>query len=42
MTRPHLDIETDLTRLVRALLRKLKSHLLENVSISVSVDYDAA
>jgi len=32
--------EADLTRLVRALLRTIKRQLLENASITVSVDYD--
>jgi len=32
--------ESDLTRLVRTLLQKLKAYLLANTSISVSVDYD--
>ncbi len=38
--RPDLVWESDLTRLTRILLRKLKEHLLENTSIAVSVDYD--
>jgi len=38
--RPDLVRESDLARLVRTLLRTLKAHLLENTSISVSVDYD--
>ena len=38
--RPDLVQESDLARLVRTLLRTLKTHLLENTSISVSVDYD--
>lgn len=32
--------ESELTRLVRTLLRRIKGHVLENTSISVSVDYD--
>ncbi len=32
--------ESDLARLVRTLLQKLKAYLLANTSISVSVDYD--
>ena len=38
--RSRLVQESDLTRLVRALLRKLKTQVLEATSISVSVDYD--
>lgn len=38
--RPHIVRESDLTRLVRALLRAIKRELLENTAISVSVDYD--
>ncbi|MCP4678646.1 MAG: transcription factor, partial [Deltaproteobacteria bacterium] len=32
--------ESDLTRVVRHILRRLKKQVLENTSISVSVDYD--
>src|SRR5690606_38085929 len=38
--RSQLTQESDLTRLVRTLLRKLKSEVLEATSLSVSVDYD--
>lgn len=38
--RAQLTRESDLTRLVRTLLRKLKSEVLESTRISVSVDYD--
>jgi len=38
--RPRLVKEADLTRVVRTLLRMFKKQLLENTSISVSVDYD--
>lgn len=38
--RPALVPESDLTRLVRTLLRELKRQLLDNVSLTVSIDYD--
>ena len=38
--RPRIVAESDLTRLVRALLRELKRQVLANVSMTVSVDYD--
>ena len=38
--RPRIVAEADLTRLVRTLLRELKREVIENVSITVSVDYD--
>jgi len=38
--RPRIVQESDLTRLIRVLLRELKRQLLENVSLTVSVDYD--
>ena len=38
--RPRIVVEADLTRLVRTLLRELKRQVIENVSITVSVDYD--
>lgn len=37
--RVRLGVESDLTRLVRALLRELKRQVLENTSIAVSVEY---
>jgi len=38
--RPRIVRESDLTRLVRTLLRELKRQVLANVSMTVSVDYD--
>lgn len=38
--RAGVAVESDVTRLVRTLLRKLKTEVLEATSISVSVDYD--
>ncbi|HHH27242.1 MAG TPA: transcription factor [Polyangiaceae bacterium] len=38
--RPRIVNESDLTRLVRKLLRDLKRQVIENSSITVSVDYD--
>ena len=38
--RPRIVAESDLTRLVRTLLRELKRQVLANVSMTVSVDYD--
>ncbi len=38
--RPRIVQEADLTRLVRTLLRMLKKQVLENTSITVSLDYD--
>jgi hypothetical protein len=38
--RPRIVQESDLTRLVRALLRDLKRQVLANVSMTVSIDYD--
>lgn len=38
--RPRIVKEADLTRLVRALLRELKRQVIENVSLSVAVDFD--
>jgi len=38
--RPQLVTESDLTRLVRVLLRDLKREVLANTGIAVSVDYD--
>ncbi len=38
--RPRLVRESDLTRLVRALIQQLKRQVLANTSITVSVDYD--
>jgi hypothetical protein len=38
--RPRLAAEADLTRVVRAVLRKLKAQVLANVSMTVSVEYD--
>ncbi len=38
--RPPIASESDLTRLVRTLLRELKRSVLENTSMTVSVDYD--
>lgn len=38
--RPELTRESDLTRLVRTLLREIKRQVLANTSITVSVDYD--
>jgi len=38
--RPRIVEESNLTRLVRALLRELKRQVFENVSLTVSVDYD--
>lgn len=37
---PRIVAESDLTRLVRALLRELKRQVLANVSMTVSIDYD--
>jgi len=37
--RAALAEESELTRLIRTLLRQLKHHLLENVSMTVAVDY---
>ena len=37
--RPRLASESDLTRLVRAVRRKLSKHVLENTTIGVSLDY---
>ena len=38
--RPRIVAESDLTRLVRTLLRELKRQIIANVSMTVSVDYD--
>jgi hypothetical protein len=38
--RPRIVREADLTRLIRALLRELKRQVLDNVSLSVAVDFD--
>lgn len=38
--RPRIVTESDLTRLVRTLLRELKRQVLANASMTVSVDYD--
>lgn len=38
--RPRIVAESDLTRLVRTLLRELKRQVLASVSMTVSVDYD--
>ncbi len=38
--RPRIVREADLTRVVRALLRELKRQVIENVSLSVAVDFD--
>jgi len=38
--RPRIVSESDLTRLVRTLLRELKRQVLANASMTVSVDYD--
>lgn len=38
--RPRIVSESDLTRLVRTLLRELKRQVLASVSMTVSVDYD--
>lgn len=38
--RPRIAREADLTRVVRALLRELKRQVIENVSLSVAVDFD--
>jgi hypothetical protein len=38
--RPRIVREANLTQLVRALLRELKRQVLENVSLSVAVDFD--
>lgn len=38
--RPRIVAESDLTRLVRALLHELKRQVVENTSMTVSVDYD--
>ena len=38
--RPRIVREADLTRLIRALLRELKRQVIENVSLSVAVDFD--
>ena len=40
MSPANLVQESDLTRLVRKLLRQLKTEILENTSITVAVDYD--
>lgn len=40
--RPRIVAESDLTRLVRTLLREIKRQVLANVSMTVSVDYDDA
>ena len=39
--RPALTIESDLTRLVRALFQELKRQVLENVVLTVHTDFDA-
>jgi len=38
--RPRIVSESDLTRLVRGLLREIKQQIIANVSMTVSVDYD--
>lgn len=38
--RPRIVHESDLTRLVRTLLHKLKRQIIENTSITVALDYD--
>jgi hypothetical protein len=38
--RPRIAREADLTRLLRTLLRELKRQVIENVSLSVAVDFD--
>lgn len=38
--RPRIVKEANLTRLVRALLRELKRQVIENVALSVAVDFD--
>jgi hypothetical protein len=38
--RPRIVREADLTRLIRTLLRELKRQVIENVSLSVAVDFD--
>ena len=38
--RPRIVSESDLTRLVRGLLRELKQQIIANISMTVSVDYD--
>jgi hypothetical protein len=38
-TRVSLGVESDLTRLIRTLLRELKRQVLQNTSIAVSVEY---
>ena len=38
--RPRIVTESVLTRLVRTLLRKIRREIIENVSMTVSVDYD--
>lgn len=38
--RPRIVRESDLTRLVRTLLRELKRQVIENASITVALDYD--
>ena len=38
--RPRIVAESDLTRLVRTLLRELKRQVIANVSMTVSIDYD--
>ncbi len=38
--RPRIIREADLTRLIRTLLRELKRQVIENVSLSVAVDFD--
>jgi hypothetical protein len=40
--RPRIVREADLTRLIRSLLRELKRQVIENVSLSVAVDFDDA
>jgi hypothetical protein len=40
--RPRIVREADLTRLIRTLLRELKRQVIENVSLSVAVDFDDA
>lgn len=39
--RPRLTVESDLTRLVRMLLRELKRQVIENVVLTVQTDFDA-
>jgi hypothetical protein len=38
--RPRIVAEADLTRLIRSLLRELKRQVIENVSLSVAIDFD--